>query len=360
VKNQTLARSWILLVAIALVISAIPAMAQYSGQRVPLGILVTNWDCGPCAPANQTLDDYYPDQGNEVALIRVHCWWPGPDDPIYEANVSQSTFLVNNTPSGPDYAPHLWVDNYVNGGSTASAMVGFIEDRKSVPSPLVIDIDWNIDTEVVTAHVDILDAMPAADYRIYVAITEDEIFASGSNGEDYHNQAFRRLYPDTDGLVVANELGVQVFEIDSPLHSRWVYENVRTTVYVQNMDTGEVQNTATMLVSENVVAVSDDGDETSPDDLAAAVLQVSAYPNPFNPLTNVRYVLPEAGAVTVRVHDLTGKVVATLVQGGMDAGVHETVWQGRDDRGQQVASGVYLVQIRSGLHMSSQKLVLSK
>lgn len=343
-----------------LMVSALPALGQYSGQRVPLGILVTNWDCGPCAPANQTLDAYYPDQGNEVALIRVHCWWPGPDDPMYEANVAQATFLVNNTPSGPDYAPHLWVDNYVNGGGTAGAMVGFIEDRKSVPAPLEIDIEWNPDTERVTAHVDILDVMPEANYRLYVAVTEDEIFAEGSNGESTHNQAFRRLFPDIDGVMVENQLGLQVFEIDSPLHSRWVYENVRTTVYVQNMDTGEVQNTATMLVADDVVAVQDEGDASPSDELRAAVLQVNAYPNPFNPLTNIRYVLPESGSVTVRVHDLAGRVITTLVQGRKEAGMHETVWQGRNDQGQQVASGVYLVQVRAGVYVNSQKLVLSK
>jgi hypothetical protein len=341
------------LALVALALGQSPAAAQYSGQRVPLGILITNWDCAPCAPVNQALDAYIPTMGNDVALIRVHCWWPGPDDPIYLANVDQSQFLIYGTPSGPDYAPHMWMDNIVNVGSGAAAMVPAYTARLEVPSPLEIAIDFDTGTHTTQLSVDVLDSMPLGQYRLYVAATEDHVFAPGTNGEDYHNQAFRRLYPDTDGIPVATALGVQEFSVATPLNDRWVFENVRLTAYVQSVDTGEIQNAATMFASEGGVLAA-------PGEVAAARLRVDAYPNPFNPMTRVHFDLPRAGEVVVQVHDLSGRVVRTLVDGHRDAGRHEVAWHGRDDAGRPVASGMYLARVRSQDGVASGKLVLAK
>ena len=345
---------WTILAVAFLLIGAGTALAQYTAQRVPCGILVTNWDCGPCAPANQALDAYIPGQGNDVAIIRVHGWWPGADDPIYNANEADAEFLIWNTPGGADYAPHLWLDNYVDVGSVADNMPPAFEARKLVPSPLVVDIQYDIPGERVLVVVDIVNAMPAANYRLFVVLTEDRIFASGTNGEDYHNQAMRQIFPDTDGVPVINTLGQQEFEVVAPVNGRWVFDDVRATVYVQNMDTGEIQNAATMFVSEGDVTAA-------PSEVAAvAVPTLDAYPNPFNPMTRVRFKLPRSGQATVRVHDLTGRVVRTLVDGSREAGRHEVIWQGRNEEGQPVASGLYLVQLRSADGVSSQKVVLAK
>jgi hypothetical protein len=221
----------------------------FTGQRTPLGILVTNWDCGPCAPANQALDTYMAGQGNDVALIRVHGWWPGSDDPMYNANVAQSTFLIENTPTGADFAPHLWVDNFVDAGSSAGPMAGFLDDRKRVAAPLEITIDYDSDNMQADVTVDVLDAMPAGDYRLFVAITEDNVFAAGTNGEPVHQQAFRWLFPDTTGTVVNNTIGIQNFTVDLTFDPGWIFDNLRQTVYVQEAGTGEVMNAATMFLS---------------------------------------------------------------------------------------------------------------
>ncbi len=186
-----------------------------------------------------------------------------------------------------------------------------------------------------------------------MAISEDNVFASGTNGEDYHNQAFRKLYPGVDGLPVVNSIGMREFFVPSPLHNRWVFDRTRATVYVQNMVTGEIQNAGTMFVSEG-------GLNAAPGDVASAPLSLEAYPNPFNPLTRLSFDLPRAGSVTVRVHDLGGRVVCTLFDGERVAGRHEVVWQGRDDAGQSLASGVYLAQVRTAGGVSSTKLVLAK
>lgn len=83
-----------------------------------------------------------------------------------------------------------------------------------------------------------------------------------------------------------------------------------------------------------------------------------AYPNPFNPSTTIAFDLPARKRVTLAVYDVLGQPVATLVEGPRDAGRHAVVWDGRDQRGLPVASGVYLVRLGSGDVAQTQKVVL--
>ena len=90
------------------------------------------------------------------------------------------------------------------------------------------------------------------------------------------------------------------------------------------------------------------------------------YPNPFNPVTTIYFVLPAASHVRLTVYDLTGRTVTTLVNGVSDAGYRSVVWQGRDASGQSVPAGVYLYRVTasslgSGERFSqTRKMVLLK
>jgi len=324
---------------------------DFTGQRVPLGFLITNWDCGPCVQANQALDAYIPPQGNDVALIRVHCWWPGDDDPIYFANEDQADFLVWNTPTGADFAPHLWLDNYVNAGSNGAGYANYYENQKLVPAPLEIAVNFDAENERTLVRIDILDEMPAGDYRVYVAITEDNVFAEGTNGEDNHNQAFRHLYPDIEGLAITTEIGVQEHWIDTPLNFRWVFEECRATAYVQEYESAVVQNTGTMFVSEG-------GLTAAPEDTPAVTRLDGAYPNPFNPLTQISFTLGRSQQVELTIYDLTGHRVAELANDTYAAGNHSVQWNGKDAAGRDVPSGTYLVTMRSEARIATSKAVL--
>jgi hypothetical protein len=70
------------------------------------------------------------------------------------------------------------------------------------------------------------------------------------------------------------------------------------------------------------------------------------YPNPFNPSTNIIYAVEEAGFVAVRIHDTLGRLVTTLVRQNQSAGEYSLVWDGKDDRGNQVAAGVYFYSLQ--------------
>ena len=71
------------------------------------------------------------------------------------------------------------------------------------------------------------------------------------------------------------------------------------------------------------------------------------FPNPFNPETQIRFQLPSAGSVALRVYDVLGQEVRTLVEGQLPAGVHKVEWDGRDNRDREVASGVYFYALEA-------------
>ncbi len=83
------------------------------------------------------------------------------------------------------------------------------------------------------------------------------------------------------------------------------------------------------------------------------------YPNPFNPTTVIPFGLPRAGEVEIAIYTPLGQKVRTLVQGRYGSGVHKVQWDGRDDRGVPVTSGVYIYRLSvNGQFQDARKLVL--
>jgi len=82
------------------------------------------------------------------------------------------------------------------------------------------------------------------------------------------------------------------------------------------------------------------------------------YPNPFNPETAISYQLAAASDVEQAIFDLTGRRVRTLVRGQQNAGAHTVSWDGRDERGQAVASGVYFYRLVADGHVQVRRMVL--
>jgi hypothetical protein len=83
-------------------------------------------------------------------------------------------------------------------------------------------------------------------------------------------------------------------------------------------------------------------------------------PNPFNPVTTIGYSLAEKGRASLKVYDVEGRLVRTLVDGECDAGPHRHVWDGCNDLGQRLASGIYFVRYRAGGDSFWRKAALLK
>jgi hypothetical protein len=85
------------------------------------------------------------------------------------------------------------------------------------------------------------------------------------------------------------------------------------------------------------------------------------FPNPFNPATTIRYDLPKPERVMLKIYNLIGEEVATLVNDEPQAaGYHAAIWDGRDKNGRVVASGVYVYRMQAGSFVMTRKLALIK
>lgn len=82
------------------------------------------------------------------------------------------------------------------------------------------------------------------------------------------------------------------------------------------------------------------------------------YPNPFNPHTTLRFTLGAAAVASLRVYDVSGRLVRTLVSRPLAAGPHVLTWDGTDDRGGRVASGVYFYRLTAGARTATRKMIL--
>ena len=83
-------------------------------------------------------------------------------------------------------------------------------------------------------------------------------------------------------------------------------------------------------------------------------------PNPFNPSTTIPFTIPSAGRVTITIYDVSGARVRTLVNAEYQPGTHSVVWDGRNDAGATVGSGVYLARLAHAGAVQSRKMVVTK
>ena len=119
-----------------------------------------------------------------------------------------------------------------------------------------------------------------------------------------------------------------------------------------------------------ITALDDVGNESDPSSpgTATAVFEAAMpetfalhqnLPNPFNPTTMIFYDVPEGGGpVTIRVYDVAGRLIRTLVDGVETSGGKRVMWNGRDNSGSRVATGVYFYRMTAPGFTSTRKMIL--
>lgn len=102
-------------------------------------------------------------------------------------------------------------------------------------------------------------------------------------------------------------------------------------------------------------------DPATPADLPGMAFGLAGnYPNPFNPMTLISFRLPEEGHAVIEVLDVRGRLLRTVYSGTLEAGAHELTWDGKDDSGHDLASGLYLARLRSNGAAATHKMLLAR
>ena len=172
--------------------------------------------------------------------------------------------------------------------------------------------------------------------------THDEVTAQVSNelGEGFEHAELRFLMPNQGGSIVVDGGTLrQVYESDSLLIC---YVGV------------EIQPSSTLAVTVSLDPTSVAGYGTS----SMALRLAQNHPNPFNPVTTLRYSLPRAQWIRLAVYDVAGRELVTLADGVKPAGEHVVQWRGRDGQGRALPSGVYIARLEVRGRTLSRRLVL--
>ena len=93
---------------------------------------------------------------------------------------------------------------------------------------------------------------------------------------------------------------------------------------------------------------------------SAVTVLNKAYPNPFNPSTNLSFTLSTAGPTQLEVFDVSGRRVVSIVNENLMAGPHEFTWLGQNSQGRSVSSGVYYARLKSSDIVQVQQMTLVK
>jgi flagellar hook assembly protein FlgD len=89
-------------------------------------------------------------------------------------------------------------------------------------------------------------------------------------------------------------------------------------------------------------------------------ISLEIYPNPFNSSTTIEFALPASGKASLVIYDIMGRKVRELVSGQVSAGIRSTLWDGRDDSGRLVSSGVYIARLTMGNNIAVRKMLMMK
>jgi plastocyanin len=114
--------------------------------------------------------------------------------------------------------------------------------------------------------------------------------------------------------------------------------------------------TGTIMVQPSTDVKDETGDRERPSEFVLS----QNYPNPFNPTTKIEFTLAKSGFVTLQIYDVLGRKVKTLVSEELSSGYKSVIWDGKNDAGDEVASGVYFYQLKVGDFSQPKKMLLLK
>jgi hypothetical protein len=340
-----------------------------AATAAPRKILVeiqTSTTCGPCYPADVFyFVQWLPNYGGNASVVTLayHVWWPQPgNDRMFTSNpVPVQTRVAYYSGGGTTFAPRAYIDGFVDGGSGYTNWPGAIEGRFLDPSPVSITITGTRSGTTLNLNAAIFAdrAVNSANWRVHWAVVESGINEPQYNGSTYvpfvHDHAHRNMYPDANGSPITISQGQTVnIARTITLDPSWVANNCRVIVFVQNNTDRKVQNVEYLDVN----TLTSVGEPVNGVPTTFGLAQ--NFPNPFNPTTTFEYAISNQSFVQLKVYDLLGREVRTLVAEEQAIGIYNATWDGKNDLGENVPSGVYVYRMSAGSFSDSKKMLLLK
>ena len=237
-------------------------------------------------------------------------------------------------------------DSYFNYSTTVGRKIPASNNRDSYDTPKLVDLNNNL------AIVSKLSGLKTYSYIKDIRSTED-----------FNGVWDLRLESESDENLI---LFSSLFEGPAPkgLHVSIVDIQKRTIEYDFLSSSIEIQHKTSLsydfkLVAgdlDYVIQKSKEILENIPEEYALS----QNYPNPFNPTTKMNYQLPKRSRVIISIYNIVGQEVRTLLNEDQDYGVHSITWNGVDQYGKSMATGVYFARLSTGSFSQTKKMLLLK
>jgi hypothetical protein len=315
-----------------------------------------------------TTVDFFPREASCDYSIRV---WQGVngatllvDQPVANPAIGEWNSITLDTPVEIDASQELWFGyrnntqaGYPAGCDAGPAVSGFGDmiffqgSWASMNEAYGLNYNWNLQGHVgiPVQNVTIAKPISIGETNIHHTLSVETNFKTGNleNSQNSNSRDFIGYNVYRNWMLLAENVATTEFldeNVPDGTHHYYV-----TAVY----DEGESLPTDYVEV---VIEISD-----SPEDVITFSTKLSGnYPNPFNPSTNIKFATSENGHVPIDIYNVKGQKVTTLVDERMNAGEHSIIWNGKDDSGRNVTSGVYLLSMKTKSYNATQKMILMK
>jgi hypothetical protein len=337
------------LITIFTVFVSINVLAQ--DQREVLVEVFTNSHCPSCPLAHNTIEAYLDTSpnANKINYIYYHMVYPYSDDQLYIQSSTDSD--SRHTFYNPIAAtPRGFFDGIIQGST--SGWANTLNNLTQTQSPLKIELNGTKSLSLfdITASVTRTGNISENDLVINFVVVED-IFYAGRNGITNHKHVMRKMLPSANGQPFSINLNetknIQQIVNINPI---WDVDSLSVVVFVQSASTKTVYQSETINYNDLSVT-SMENEMVTPN----VFMLLQNYPNPFNPETSIKFQITESGFTTLKIYNVLGIEVASLINDNLSAGSYEV-----DFNASKLSSGTYFYSLTSGKNKQTKKMILLK
>ena len=205
--------------------------------------------------------------------------------------------------------------------------------------------------------------MNNTDY-VFTLVTEGKIFRSTNNGDNwiditskFNNHGIlgmvintnNRIFAAGEGVFNSTDYGENWYELNSGL-------DTTNTVGAIGINLNDYVYLAAFYIYRSVNSTTSTENEIG--DIPSTFSLSQNYPNPFNPTTTITYQIPQTEFVSLKVYDILGREVATLVNEEKPAGIYEFQFSSHSGEGRNLTSGIYFYQLKTDNYVETKKMIL--
>jgi len=319
-------------------------------ERKVLVEVFTNSHCPLCPAAHNVIDTYLNGpNGDKISYIFYHMIYPYSDDPLYWDS-QEGSDARNNYYNPVAATPQGWFDG-THQGST-SGWTSSLNNLITTQSPLNIILTGGKTPNqfYINAELTRTGNISENDLVIHFVVVED-LFFDGRNSISNHKHVMRIMLPTPDGQSFAINLNeTKNISQTINLDPTWDADSLSVVVFVQSVSSKTVYQSATINYDE--LNVTDVQNESS---IPSEFKLEQNYPNPFNPSTTISWQSPVGSHQTLKVYDLLGREVATLVDEYKPAGSYEINFDASS-----LPSGIYFYKLQADHYIETRKMILLK